>query len=287
VWGTGESVRWVVLAGVPATIAFASATPWGSQVLVWLVSTIPGAGLLRDSQKLLAPATVLVAAAFGAAVARACGAVRSSEVRPLVALVLVLAPVLLLPDATTETWPTVTPVRFPDDLQRAADRLAGEEGAVVTLPWRAYRAFDWTRPGQTASDPAIRMIDADVVTSDSLQVGDVVVPGESTFAAEIGSALEDGSPAEVLARLGVAWVLLYPDDSDAAQVETAGLAPLVRSPSVELYRVPGAVVSDARDDDRRALMVWSAHALAMLVALAAVATRIFTSRDRDADPPLM
>jgi hypothetical protein len=286
VWGRGETVRWVVLAGIPAAIAFTAATPWGSQVLAWLVSTVPGAGLLRDSQKLLAPATVLVAAAFGAAVSRACRVVRSNEVRPMVALVLVLVPVLLLPDATTETWPTVAPVRFPDDLQRAADRLSGEEGAVVTLPWRAYRAFDWTRPGQTASDPAIRMIDADVVTSDSLQVGDLVVPGESAFAAEIGSALEGGTPAEVLAPLGVAWVLVYPDDPDAAEVDTAGLDPLGRSRSVELYRVPGAAVSELRDEGR-AVVVWSAHALALLVALAAVATRIFTSRDRDADLPLM
>ncbi len=73
----------------------------------------------------------------------------------------------------------MSPVTFPDDLDRAAEVLSGEQGTVVTLPWRAYRVFDWTRPGQTASDPALRMFDADVVTSDSLQVGAVLVPGES------------------------------------------------------------------------------------------------------------
>src|SRR3712207_8783596 len=60
--------------------------------------------------------------------------------------------VLLLPDATTETWPTVTPVEIPADLEEVAGQLSGEHGTVVTLPWRSYRSFAWTRPGQTSSD---------------------------------------------------------------------------------------------------------------------------------------
>ena len=286
-WGSSDTVRWVVLAAVPAAAAFAAATPWGEHTLVVLVETVPGAGLLRDTQKLLAPAVVLVAAAFGAAVARAARAVSSSEVRPLATLVLVMTPMLVLPDATASTWKTVSPVEFPDDLTRVAQRLSGEDGVVVTLPWRTYRAFDWTRPGQTASDPATRMFDAEVVTSDSLQVGAVLVPGESARAAEIGHALERGTPAEVLPALGVSWVVVYPDDREAAQLDLDGLEPVVHGPYAELYRVPGPEPRADGGGGLRTIVVKGAHLLALLVALAAVVARARCgprSRDRGAEP---
>lgn len=290
-WGTGDTARWCLLAGGLAMLAFAAATTWGQGLLEWVVATVPGAGLLRDTQKFLAPAAVLTSAAFGAAVGRAWQALRGSDLRPVVALALVSAPVVVLPDATGQTWPTVSPVRFPDDLTRIADRLSDEPGIVVTLPWRAYRAFDWSHPGQTASDPAIRMFDAEVVTNDSLQVGQVVVPGESGLAAAIGRALEDGPPAEVLAPLSVAWVVVYPDDREAGKLDLAGLEPVVAGESAALYRVPGTDPPDAGDPGGRELAVWGAHLLALLVAAAAVATRIATRtaarRERDADRTVM
>ena len=286
-WGTGDTRRWVVLAGVLAALSFAAATPWGAELMVLLVDTVPGAGLLRDTQKFMAPAAVLVAAAWGASTARACRALGSSDARPLVALVLALAPVLLLPDAATTTWPTVDPVHFPDDLDHAADRLSGQDGLVVALPWRAYREFEWTRPGQTASDPATRLFDADVVTSDSLQVGSVLVPGESRLAADIGRALETGSPAETLAGLGVRWVVLYADDPDAESVDTAGLEPVLEGEHVDLYEVPDAVALEPTESSARRMAVWAAHLLALLVAAAAVATRIASRRDGDSIPSVM
>ncbi|RYB91925.1 hypothetical protein EUA93_17530 [Nocardioides oleivorans] len=290
-WGSGDTVRWVVLAAAPAAVAFAAATGGGQDLLVDLVDTVPGAGLLRDTQKLLAPAVVLVSVAFGAAAARLWRAVPVGDARPVAALVLAALPVVVLPDATLQTWPTVSPVRFPADLTRVADRLAGEPGVVVTLPWRAYRAYDWTRPGQTASDPAVRMFDADVVTSDSLQVGQVLVPGESTLAAQIGQALEAGPPAEVLPGLGVAWVVVYPDDREAGQLDLTGLEPVVEGEHAALYRVPDAVVSPSGEQGSRALAVWAAHLLALLVATAAVGARVATRksarRERDADLRVM
>lgn len=286
-WGSADLWRWVALAGVLAALAFAAATPWGADVLVRLVDTVPGAGLLRDTQKFLAPAAVLVSAAFGAATARACRALPPSDVRLLLLLVLVLVPVLLLPDATTRTWRTVGPVRFPDDLSEVADRLSGAEGVVVTLPWRSYRAFDWTRRGQTASDPAIRMFDADVVTSDSLQVGAVLVPGESTLSADIGRALEAGPPAQALPGLGVTWVVLYADDREAQLVDTTGLDRVFDGEYVELYRVPGARAREAAGSPWREAAVWGAHGLALALAGAAAATRILRRRDRDGEGRFM
>lgn len=273
-WGTGDTVRWVVLALVLGGTAVAAATPWGGQVLEQLVGSVPGAGLLRDTQKLMAPVVVLASAAFGACVARLVRPLAGREAAPMVAVLLALVPMVLLPDATVRTWATVSPVRFPDDLTRAADVLSGQDGVVVTLPWRAYRAFSWGHRGMTSSDPAVRMFDADVVTSDSLQVGATLVPGESPLAAEIGAALAGGGrPADALAPLGVTWVVLYPDDREAQLVDLTGLEPVEVGDDVALYRVPGAVARDTAGEEGRRAAVLGAHLVALLVALVALATR--------------
>lgn len=56
----------VVLAALAVLLPALGATPWGMQVLEWLVAHVPGAGLLRDTQKyvsLAMPAYALCAAA--------------------------------------------------------------------------------------------------------------------------------------------------------------------------------------------------------------------------------
>lgn len=287
VWGT-DLLRWCVLSGAFAGTALLAATPAGSHLMVALVETVPGAGLLRDTQKLLAPAVVLVAAAFGACAGRVADAVASRDLRGPTLLALALTPVLLLPDATARTWPTTHPEVYPADFEATAELLAGRDReVVVTLPWRAYRAFDWGRPAMTSSDPAVRMFDAEVVTSDSLQVGDVLVPGEGRLAAEVGEALDAGPPARTLPALGVSWVVVYPDDPEADQLDLAGLEPVRVGEHVRLYRVPGVVEVDTDDASGRRLAVWLAHMMAMGLAALAVATRILTRRDRDVDHSFM
>ncbi len=286
-WGA-DLVRWCVLSGGLAGVALIAATAWGGEAMVWWVQTVPGGGLLRDTQKLLAPAVVLVAAAFGASAGRVAVRLGSSDLRGPTLLLVALAPLLLLPDATTRTWPTTHPVVFPADLEATSRLLSGHDReVVVTLPWRAYRAFDWGRPGITSSDPGVRMFDADVITSDSLQVGPVLVPGESRLAARIGEALEDGTPAETLPALGVSWVVVYPDDREAAQLDLSGLEPVRVGEYVELYRVTRTAAPVVSESMVRRLAVWLAHLIALLVAAAAVATRILGRRERDADARVM
>ena len=65
-WGAGPSRRLAIAAAVGLGAALAAATPWGGELLARAVETAPGAGLLRDSQKLIAPYAVLFAACGGA-----------------------------------------------------------------------------------------------------------------------------------------------------------------------------------------------------------------------------
>lgn len=266
-WGRSDLARAAVLAGALAVVTLAAATRPGEDVLEWLVAEVPGAGLLRDTQKLLAPAVLLTAAAAGAAAARVARrlATAGAEMRVAAVLPVVLAPLVLLPDATTVTWSTVDPVRLPAAYDEVATALRTQDDALVaTLPWRSYRRFDWAGHGLTSSDPAVRLLAADVVTSDALQVGTTLVAGESRLAEQVGFALREPSPARALADLGVTHVLLYPDDPAVAEVELAGLDPVVSDPTMELYRVPGAVDRASVAPLRRALVV-GAHLGALLL----------------------
>lgn len=269
-WGRGDLVRGAALATVGIVIALLSATPWGSAVMRWLVVEVPGAGLLRDAQKFLAPAGILVAAAVGAVTEQLLDRVRRHGIEVVIsaALPLLALPVLLLPDATSRTWITVRPVTFPDGLEQASTALAAsnDETAVVTLPWRSYRHFKWGN-GEVSSDPATRWFDRTVLTSADLAVGERVVRGESRRTTELGRALERARPADVLPEYGVGWVLVYRDDPDADALDLAGLNLIVDDPDVRLYRVSGPEIETREQPLGRVVLVVLGD-LAAIVVLA-------------------
>ncbi|HET9871127.1 MAG TPA: hypothetical protein VFP89_00860, partial [Propionibacteriaceae bacterium] len=167
-WGTC-AVRALGLALGGLVLAALVATPDGTAALRWLVTSVPGAGLLRDTQKYDAWWALLIACCLGVVVDRVVGAARRAgpEVVVSAALLAAALPIVLLPDAPVVTWPTLDPVRLPPSLTAAAQRVARDPADVVVLPWAAYRRFPWTHD-LPASEPAVRMFDADVVADDSL-----------------------------------------------------------------------------------------------------------------------
>lgn len=284
--GDGLTRRWSALAVLGAGVAIGAAVPWGQDALRWAVAEVPGAGLLRDGQKFLAPAVLLVAATLGALVQRVADALadRPHELRVSALLPLVTLPVVLLPDATTVTWPVMAPVDHPDDMEViAAEVAAGPDDAVlVTLPWRSYRLFTWGTD-RTASDPALRWFEADVVTSDDLQVGELLVRGEGALAADVGEALREAAPAEVLGPLGVRWVVVYADDPEVWSLDLAGLEPVHQGQLVQLFRVPDPV-ADPRDPStaRRVVVAlgWATGSAAVLLGMLAVVVPRLRDRSR-------
>lgn len=276
-WGRGDLVRLAALAAAGVAVALLSANPWGSAAMRWLVVEVPGAGLLRDAQKFLAPAGILAAAAVGAVTEALLERVRRHGVEVVLsaALPLLALPILLLPDATSRTWTTVRPATFPDGLEQASAVLAAsnDETAVVTLPWRSYRHFSWGN-GEVSSDPATRWFDRTVLTSADLAVAERVVRGESRRTTELGRALERSRPADVLPEYGVGWVLVYRDDPDAGALDLKGLNLIVDDPDVRLYRVSGPEIETREQPLSRVVPVMLGDLAALVVLAGGALSRI-------------
>ncbi|EWT02981.1 hypothetical protein N865_00660 [Intrasporangium oryzae NRRL B-24470] len=240
--------RLAAVAGLGLIAAVASSLPGGATLVRAVVEGIPGAGLLRDSHKWLLPLALLAVLALGAAADRALRGVGRHAPALLVtaAVVAVGLPIVALPDATTVTWPTVRPVRYPTDFERVAAIVDGSSGTLVTLPWQAYRVYPWGSP-LAVYDPASRWFDVDVVMSDRLRVGTTLLTGESDRAQEVGAVVEGGSPARAadLGRLGVRWVLVQadaPPGAAAIPVETPkGAVQRYAGAHLTLYEIPGPV----------------------------------------------
>lgn len=269
--GRQDAVRLAALAGTGLVIAFASSMPGGGDLVRWLVDTVPGAGLLRDSQKFVAPLAVLAACALGAVVqGLVLGARRHGpEVVLAAGLVAVPVPFLLVPDATTTVWPTVEPVHYPAGLERVSAILddGPDDAAVAALPWRSYRGFSWGN-GLISSDPATRWFDRDVLASDDLQVGPERIHGESLRGRALGDALASEPVAVALRDQDIGWALVYLDDPDADELDLAGLTQVYADDDLALYRVPDATAAEPMVGAAARTVTGLTDGLALAVVLA-------------------
>jgi hypothetical protein len=270
--GAGPTRRVLLLGAASLAISAASITGPGADLLRWLVVELPGAGILRDAQKLLAPFVLVVVLATGATAQRVIDRGWRVEARLSIAMVFVAFPVVLLPDAAPTTWTTVEPVHYPDGFERVAAILSRSDdpGDLASLPWRSYRGFDWGN-GQVSADPAARWFDRDLRAPDDLVVGKVTVQGEDPTARAMTSELRDSTPAAVMPRYGVRWLLVYLDDPDADELDLAGLRQEYADADLALYAVPGNIEEPVRAGPVRRASVLGVDVLAgLLVAGAGV-----------------
>ena len=245
----------VSVLGRPVAISLAAAAIVGIVVAVGgavapdamagVVAHLPGGGLLRDGQKWLAPWLVLLAACAGCGAARVAAAIARATHDPVVGgavLVVALAlPLACVPDLVWGSMGRLATVSYPDDWARARAALAADPGPgdVISLPWQAFRAFDWNR-GRTVLDPAPRFMPRTVVTSqDLLIVHDgsvVVVAGDDPRAERIGAALDTNRDVDgTLRREGVGWALV--SAAPGAPVPFTGATAVVAGPDLTLYRL--------------------------------------------------
>jgi hypothetical protein len=244
-------------------LALLPTVPPGAALLRWLVRDVPGAGLLRDSQKWILPLPLLTAGLLGAAVARLNELGRGRGWRFALAAAAVSLPPLVLPDGPATLRPTLSPVHYPADWARVV--AAAGRGDAAVLPLGSYRRFAWA-PGRSVLDPAPRLLAGDTVVDDRLAVSGRVLSGESRRAAAFRAALGDRAAlAPRLRRLGLRWVVVE-HGTPGAVGALPGLRPVVTGTDVSLYEVPGRV-RPSRPATWRVAVVLAGDGLALALLL--------------------
>jgi hypothetical protein len=211
---------------VPAVVGLLLA--WSSAVDplgLWsaIVLHLPGGGVLRDAQKLIAPWVAVTAAGAGVL---ARDIIRLRGAGPALAVLLAALPVALLPSLAWGVGGRVTAVEVPTDLRSTSANLSTSgEGSVGLLPWSQYRRYEWN--GQRVSLTLVpRMVDHPVLFDDSLPLTSGSVPGESAAARRVGERIDRGVvPLQALASEGVRWVFIekragLPVDEDLRNLPT-------------------------------------------------------------------
>ncbi|MEH0846217.1 hypothetical protein V6U81_27940 [Micromonospora sp. CPCC 205711] len=263
-WPNGAAGRLGALALGSWLVAALGVLPGGAALLGWLVDTVPGAGLVRDGQKMLVPY------ALALAVAGALGAERladrlAARFDPTTGLVLLvgaaLLPVAILPDLAFGGVGRIRPVPYPADWTTVARQVAYRPGEVLSLPFQEYQRYGWN-DGRVVIDPAPRYLSSPVLIDDTLRVGDLAVGGEDPRAARVRELLAAGRP---LAATGVRWVLVQRAAGPPVPGSAlAGLRPVHLGPELRLYENPDWTPPTAARGPGRA--GW-AHLLAGTVVL--------------------
>lgn len=217
------------------------ATRWSalSDALV----VIPGSGLLRDSQKFLAPLALLESVTFAHGVVR-LGSRLSRRARGWLLTAGLALPVLLMPDLALGAAGRLAPATYPSDWNRVRAVLSGRagHGDLVSLPWQPFRRFGWNEH-RTQLDPGPRYLPVGVVVPDDLSVAGVTVADGDKRADEITRALAGPADyAAVLPPLGVGWLLVQ-HGTPGATADTkrlAGAEVVFRGQWLTLYQLPAA-----------------------------------------------
>src|SRR5690606_9985482 len=137
----------------------------GADLATALVEHVPGAGILRDSQKWLMLFALPVALGVGLALAgvRRWLVAQGLPARFLLGC-LTLAPVVLLPSLAWGIGGDLEPVRYPAEWSTVRSILDKQpDRRTVVLPWSAYQRQPWN-DGRAALDPAIRFFPGQVLT---------------------------------------------------------------------------------------------------------------------------
>ncbi|MBX6767960.1 MAG: hypothetical protein IRY90_12545 [Actinomadura rubrobrunea] len=234
------------LAGAAAVgFAVAALGAVAAPVLRGLIELWSGFAVLRDGQQFVAPLAVVVAVGLGVAAERAAHARLG-----IVTAGAVLAPLVLLPSLAWGAAGQLRAVQYPADWKRARDIVRADDapGAVLLLPWAAYRSPEWNH-GRRVLDPLPRYLHRRVVMNDAVTVDGTTVPPEDPRAIRLDALIRSGAPlTEALRREGVRYVAV--DDpanaDDDAGRRLAGAETVLDGRDLVLYRIPGA--AEVRDD---------------------------------------
>jgi len=224
--------------GLAAAGALAPTRP----VIRAIVLHVPGGGLVRDGQKFLAPAALLLALAAGHAVARLAASRRTLAY----AVLLGVLPVLTLPSLAAGAGGRLAGVRYPASWPALRAAVAASPpGDVAVFPWVLYRRFGWNGD-RVLLDPLPRLLPRRVVLNDDLPLSTATVRGEDRRAAAITAGLARGDgPVPLLRAAGIRYAVVHRTQPGAGAVEAAlaGLPVRFRSDDLLLVEIPGQLAA--------------------------------------------
>ncbi len=255
----------LVAGGVGLLLALLGNLPGVAGVLRRLVEHLALLGLLRDGQKWVAPALVVIAVAAGCGAEVALERLRSARTRQVAGALACLAPLAALPGAAWGEGGRLRVSSYPADWQTVTSQV--DAAAVLVLPWGAYRRFPWTGD-RTVLDPASRWVQARAVVDDDLPLHDRVVRGEDPVAERLDAAATSGAPLLVsLQAEHIGQVLIErrdrAADSEVLQRQVSGLVLVIQTPELALYDVPGVTSAPPRSP-RAPVVVGDLLALSLL-----------------------
>lgn len=208
-WWQDPVSRGATLAGgVGLVVAAIGALPGGRELVETLITSVPGAGLLRDGQKFAALWVLLLAVAL----ARVVDRLRADRVPSVLLAVAVAWPVATLPTLAWGHAGAWGSVAWPDEVETVSGRLAASGDPVAVFPWSTYRQYGWNGD-RVVLDPWNRLLPQEVVSDDRLPLrGEEPVAGEDPTARAVSEALAKGDDVtDVLRQHGVRWVLVQTD----------------------------------------------------------------------------
>ncbi|WP_324194492.1 hypothetical protein [Nocardia blacklockiae] len=268
----------LVVAAAAIVLPALGATGWGVHTGEFLVTRIPGAGLLRDTQKYVAlamPAFALCAAAGCRAVAGWGRRWGSAVGTPATATFFIAALILTLPDLAWGVGGQLRPVHYPPGWQRVATMLQGP-GDVAVLPGGMFRKFPFSGRAPVL-DPAPRMLPRDVLQTGELPVRGRTVSGEGSRARDVEQLLLHGGTPGELAAHGVGWVLVErktPGPLGNSKTTLDQLIPVHTDADLALYRVPDAADIRSQSHAAHRNIAAAAHLLWALLLLAGAGATI-------------
>ncbi|MDV2478491.1 hypothetical protein F8M49_29320 [Rhodococcus zopfii] len=252
------TVTLAVLAVVAVLAPALAATAVGLRAGEWSMLHVPGAGLLRDTQKWVALALPLYVLSAGAGIGGLRARFGGRDAVWATAAVLVV--LVATPDLVWGVGGRVRPVQYPAGWRQVAGIVTADDGDVAVLPAGMFRRFEYS--GRAAVlDPAPRMLRADVLQTGQLVVAGGAVAGEGRRAADVETLLLAGADPGELAARGVGWVLVEhgtPGELGESQRTLDGLERVHGDAELSLYRVPGASRQPAdRDAAVAAHVLWA------------------------------
>ena len=240
-WGAREIIRRhcgvLVVAALAIIVPFLLSTSVGISVMGLLMDSLPGAGLLRDSQKFVALAIPGMTLLLARTVQMIAG--RLGTGRWLVSAVAGILIVLTVPALPAEMSPLKAQRLAPEWTQIVNAVSQPTHSSTLLLPPGNYRVQD----GLPVVDPALKLLPGNPIDPGFLIVDDKLVDGNPTAIALLQDTMNG---EDHLAENSVGWVLVdrdsIADDTDTSAMDQllAQHQLMVKSDRYELYYIADA-----------------------------------------------